>query len=151
MAEMQLDLKEVFPLPSKPEPREGWGRNFGGDSGFSLRLPKDYSMSVFLDRRIAEKDYAKRADYFRTDQVLARMLTCVGEEWELHTEPIGRDEVGVVIYTHKGKALAAGSGQLQKDGTFRFTVKTLYKGITDGTRTKYEYECEVKMNRVELQ
>jgi hypothetical protein len=144
MPELKAELNEIFPLPNKPEPKRSWGRDFTRESGFSLRLPKDYSMSVFIDRQwTTDQDYPKRADYLKREQVLMRMLTCVGEEWELRTEPTGRDEFGLVIYTHKGKAIAAGSGNLQQDGGVHFSFRTLYKGITDG-RTKYEFEGTFK-------
>ena len=139
MGQLTAKLEKTFPIPEGVKPKQTWGRFFDSGTGFSLRLPKGYSMSVFVDHRLKLGDQDRLTKYLSRDQIVARCLSCVGESWELHSEPTGPSAVGLVMYTGKGKALAAGTGQVVKNGDISFSLSTLYEGITN--RAKVSYKC----------
>ena len=67
----------------------------------------------------------------RKDHVIARCISCVGEVWELRSEPIA-EGLGLTMYTSKGKAIAAGVGKIDSRG-ITCKLNTLYPGITNRT------------------
>ncbi|HMI98997.1 MAG TPA: hypothetical protein VK488_04095 [Gaiellaceae bacterium] len=142
---MKTKLGEPHPIPSDIRPRKGWGASFNREAGFAVRVLK-YSMSVFVHRRLASRSRSQRATALgRQDAVLAHCISCVGEEWEIRSEPTDSNAVGLVAYTAKGKAIAAGTGKLDRAGNFSFDLQTLYPGMTNAI-SKIDYKVEGKGN-----
>lgn len=63
--------------------------------------------------------------------IVAHCISCVGEDWEVHSEPVRRAKTGLIVYTAKDKAIATGTGRLDKRNNFLFSLATLYHGITN--------------------
>jgi hypothetical protein len=73
---------------------------------------------------------------------VAYCISCLGAEWSIHIEPTDEDTVGVIVYTSKGKALAAGTGEVLENGDLTFRVATLYEGITQAGNLSYEVNAK---------
>jgi len=144
MGELSARLTRTYPIPEDVKPKRTWGKFFDRSSGFSLRLPKTYWLSVFVDRRFMVGTYKRRTAFLSRDRVVAHCVSCVGEVWELRTERTGPHRIGAVMYTDRGKAIAAGTGEVLRDGTVRGKISTLYPGMTN--RAKVKYECSVEID-----
>jgi hypothetical protein len=140
----EFNISEVEPLSEQIPTDPNWGEFFGHDSGFCVRLTGKYFMSVFIDRRLTLGTDADRFLLINTpEQIVAHCVSCVGELWQVRAEPTAPGKVGMVIYTSKGKALAAGEGSIEEGGIINYTVKTLYPGMTN--RPKVEIEGKGKI------
>ncbi|GAA0906274.1 MULTISPECIES: hypothetical protein [Streptomyces violaceusniger group] len=129
-----------------PIPPE-WGEHFNRESGFRIDVGQRYSMSVFLDSRFTVGGDAIRCFLRIPDQLLPRCISCLGEEWSVHTETKEEDRFGIIIiYTSKRKALTAGEGQVWKNGEVSFRVATLYDGITQAGNLSYGVDAKMEQN-----
>jgi hypothetical protein len=131
-------LSRVRPIPPDVQPNPQWGPDFDNSSGFTLDVGEKYSMSVFVDRKLKPGNHDTLAKYFsEPDRLLAHCISCVGEEWTVYTESTETDEFGLLVYTARGKALAAGTGWIAPNGEMSSTVSTLYRGITQRIGVDY--------------
>lgn len=128
MKTYRISKAERLAETTAPDP--AWGRFYDSACGFSVRLTKNYVMSVFVDRRLVRNHDSRKVTFVkRPEQVIARCISCVGEKWAVRAEPIDGG-LGLVVYTSKGKALAAGEWRYEgTKGTF--FIKNLYAGITN--------------------
>jgi hypothetical protein len=135
MRNVTVKLRDAKPIPHDVEPKPSWGRFFNRSFGFSISPFKRYTMSVFVDSRLKDGNARKNLAFLQKEQVVARCISCVGEVWELRSEPIA-EGLGLTMYTAKGKAIAAG---VAKAGPRSIMCKlnTLYPGITNATKTTY--------------
>jgi hypothetical protein len=78
-----------------------------------------------------------RTRFLEKPRILAHCRSTLGHEWVIHSEPLDGNRIGLVIYTARGKAIAAGTGTIQTNGAFRAAVSTLYDGITNRCRCKF--------------
>lgn len=131
MGQWKSTLTKTASIPATVKPKRSWGKYFGAETGFSLNFPQGNSISAFFDRRLKLGDSQQLSTYLGKDQIVAHCLSCLGEDWEVHSESTGPGESGIVVYTSKGKAIAAGTAKVLKNGTVRFSVATLYNGMTD--------------------
>lgn len=134
-------IDEFEPLSREIPADSDWGEHFSNDVGFTIRLDEKYFMSVFLDKRLIQKE--KFLLIQEPEHIVARCISCVGEIWEVRAEMTGPESAGIVIYTHRGKALAAGALSLAED-EISYSAKTLYEGITNGIKFDYKVEGKVK-------
>ena len=140
---LQYEVSQFEPLPRTIQPHPDWGEFFGYDSGFCIRLTEKYFMSVFLDRRLTGGSDCDRFLLIQEpESVVAHCVSCVGEFWQVRAEPTAPGGLGLVVYTNKGKALAAGEARIE-EGELEFTLKTLYEGMTN--KIKITYETNVKI------
>ncbi|GHH41553.1 hypothetical protein [Lentzea cavernae] len=141
MPRVHDELTSTDHIPPDIDPPESWGDGFDRREGFALRILDKYWMSVFVERSFSAGPADQRKNLLsRVDGVLARCISCVGEEWEVRSEPTSANRVGLVVYTAKGKALAAGTGMLSGAGSFHFHLDTLYDGMTNSSGVEYHVE-----------
>jgi len=144
MADRTSRIAKAYPIPTDVKPKSTWGRQFARGSGFAVNVHKKYWMSVFVDSTLSGPNMGSRRRVLSKPALLAHCVSCVGEVWAVHSEPVSKDAVGLIVYTAKGKALATGTGRLDRAGTFRFKLATLYKGITNAIKIDYKIEGKGK-------
>lgn len=144
MADRTSRITKAYPIPTDVKANSRWGRGFAQKSGFAVNVHKKYWMSVFVHKDLSGPNTASRRRVLSKPAVVANCVSCVGEVWAVHSEPVGKDAVGLIVYTAKGKALASGTGGLDPSGTFRFKLATLYKGITNSIKIDYKIEGKGK-------
>jgi hypothetical protein len=124
------EISKAEQLPATNPPDVAWGNHFDAECGFAVRLTEKYVMSVFVDRRLGSKGELEGIGFVKgPEQVIAHCISCVGEQWEVRAEPV-EGGLGLVIYTSKGKALAAGEWRYE-GANGAFFMKNLYAGITN--------------------
>lgn len=144
MADRTSRITKAYPIPTDVKPKPSWGRRFARGSGFAVNVHKKYWMSVFVDTALSGPNIVSRHKALSKPALLAHCVSCVGEVWSVHSEPVSKDAVGLIVYTTKGKALASGTGRLDRSGTFLFKLETLYKGITNAIKIDYKIEGKGK-------
>ena len=142
------------PINETVETREGvhpdtkikseWGEFFDYTSGFCIPFKGGTYASVLVDSRFTEGNYNQRCEFMCRPRLFAHIVQCSGKVWEIKTEPTGENIFGLIIYTQRGKALAAGTGKIQHDGQMDFSIKTLYPGITNSIKLEYEAKGTLK-------
>jgi hypothetical protein len=140
MPERTSRITKAYAIPADIKPRATWGRNFTPDRGFAVKVHNKYWMSIFVDQRLAATDVKQRRMTLAKGGILGHCVSCVGENWDVHAEPVGEGKAGLIVYTAKGKAIAAGTATLDKSGTILFKVATLYRGITNAVKLEYKIE-----------
>ena len=106
-----------------------WGENYRHDSSVLLDLPGDFEAYVFIDRRLTAGSAEEIRSGFAADGVVAHMVSCDGYHWRAVNEPLGNNEFGLTILTEAGKAIIAGYGRVNADGSWAATLSHLYPGI----------------------
>ena len=122
-------VTSVSPVPSEIRLNPDWGQQFGHAWGLALNLPYGQLTSVFLDRRLTTADYDELTQWFESEPVVARVITCENKEWIIKIEPTKDGHFGLIISTLEGKPLIAGEGELTGTGAWHASFKTLYPGI----------------------
>ena len=130
MGILRARITKALPIQEDTKPRSRWAGDFDSSSGFSVNIGKKYSLSVFVLPELVQGKREQRSKILSRQGVVAHCISCVGEEWDLHCEPTGPDRVGLIMYTAKGKAMAAGTGRLDRTGAVAFSLSTLYSGMT---------------------
>ena len=130
-------------LPSNARPKAEWGKQFSSDSGFSIPLEGDNTPLVFLDKRLLSGDEKQIRKLASRDFVGGHVITCEKKEWVLRCEPTNENEIGVIAYTEKGKAILAGIITLQEKGAWKFSLKTLYPRISNKKKHSTSVKGEV--------
>src|SRR5437867_1687394 len=106
MGLVQTKVEGAHPIPDDVMPKSEWGPAFDRDAGFAVQALGKYWMSIFVHRHLASPFHKSRSEALqRSEEVIARCISCVDEEWEIRSEPIGGNEFGLVAYTEKGKAI----------------------------------------------
>jgi hypothetical protein len=143
MGILQVKIKEAHPIPADVKPSGQWPGNFNSSAGFSLNIGNKYSLSVFVLPELVKGTREQRSAILSGEGTMAHCISCVGEEWNLQSEPTGPDAVGLIMYTAKGKALASGTGRLERNGAITFSISTLYKGMTNVAPIEYSVQGKV--------
>ena len=135
-------LREAHAIEQR-QSRAEWGKTFADTSGFSFALTPKHSMAVFVDRRLLSEGGAGRAQFLSRPQLIAHCISTLGHDWVIHSEPLGGKTFGMIVYTSRGKALAAGTGRVDARGTMHARVRTLYDGITNSCKCKFHAYAKV--------
>lgn len=138
------NVNKFYPLSPDAKVHRELGRNFAEKSGFSIKLPGNRGAIVLIDRRFTAGDRKDKIEFISRPQTIAHIETCSGVVWEIKTEPTGSDTFGMILYTKKGKPIGAGEGKILARGDVKYTLGTLYKGITN--KVKLEVKAEGKAN-----
>jgi hypothetical protein len=129
MRTFRTTIHKVGPISDRLKPKKKWGGTFARTSSFSLGLTKRHSIAVFIDERFGTAKGAQRVRFLRKAGILAHCTSTMGHDLVIQSEPIGANEIGLVMYTVHGKAIAAGTGRIESNGAFRARLSTLYDGI----------------------
>jgi len=131
MADVNVKLKAAA-LPKEATPQKSWGASFETSSGFSIKFPQSHWMAFFVDLGFAKGKFEDRNKFLDKYRIIAHSVTELGPAWDIWGEPTGPGQLGITVYTGKGKAIAAGTGKISKTtGDFSFSIATLYKGMTN--------------------
>lgn len=126
---VSFDVRSSHPIPREIAFNENWGKEFGHEWGVFFELPHDRVTAVFFDKRLVSGDSKKVMEVFGKESVAGHIVNCEIKEWTIYVEPTSETTFGLIIYTAKNKPIMAGDGEIEKDGGWRFSVKTLYPGI----------------------
>ena len=130
-------VNTAYEIPTDIEPQKEWGPSFSRLNGFAIQVHKKYWMSVFINADLFHPKLAeRRAILQRQEGVIAHCISCVGEDWEVRSEPITKG-AGFIVYTAKGKPIGRGIANLNKGGNLQFTAETLYPGITNSFKIEF--------------
>ena len=125
----QGDLKTGPKPPTTVKPAAEWGSTYSPDDGFTVRVADKFDVYVFLDQRLI--DVTKRDKLLDKVATIAHVIGRLPAlDWRVDAEPIDGGQVGLCIYTHRGKALMAGTGVLKPNG-FVFKLATIYPSVTN--------------------
>lgn len=105
-----------------------WGPHFDNDHGAALSLPGGKTAAVFFDARLSSDRSAEIEAAFTNEGILGHVVSCFGEHWAVHVEPLKNRRFGIIVYSSKGKALFHGTGRFD-DESWSASFKTLYDGI----------------------
>jgi hypothetical protein len=130
-------------IPDDVLPEKKWGKTFKRESGFALKVLK-YWMSVFIDERLTAFNPEYLKELYSTEATPAHLVSCVGERWNVVTEPIGKKQLGIIIYTASGKALASGTAELLNSQEIHLQFSTLYPNITNATKLTIGGKATIK-------
>jgi len=126
-------VEEVHPIPAEAPPDPEWGEQFGQDSGFSFEVSR-WTVAIFVDRRITRGTADERIEALSQGygKPVAHLVDCVGLHWRLDSEMVSPTRAGTILYAASGKAMGSGQVDLEPErNEARFTVQTLYEGITN--------------------
>jgi len=107
---------------------ESWGPHFDNTHGAALSLPAGNTAAVFLDARLSSTVPSVMQTAFTSEGIRGHVVSCFGEHWEVHIEPLKNQQFGIIVYSAKGKALLHGTGSFD-EARWSAKVKTLYDGI----------------------
>ena len=108
--------------------------------GFLVKLTSKHWMAFYVHSGLMSGTFEDRSNFLNEYKPIAYSFTELGKGWDIYGEPTGPGQLGITIYTSKGKAIAAGTGKISKEGDFSFAVATLYKGITNKGKIEYKVE-----------
>jgi hypothetical protein len=118
------------PLPADTNVNPEWGHHFDKESAVAIPLPHGNRALVFLDKRL-RGSHGEIMQIFGTESVAAHVISCENKEWVVKVEPTAEGHFGLIIYTAAGKALMAGTGEVQRTGQWAVKLATLYPGISN--------------------
>lgn len=129
-------------------PRTRISRSFGKfldrKSGYSIKLSNKFGATVLIDSRLTHGKPGQLAKFMSRPRTLARVLPCTGRPWEVKTEPLGPKTFGIIVYTSRGKAIAAGTGTILARGEVKYSVSTLYDDITNRVKITFSAQGKIK-------
>ncbi len=135
-------ISKSYPIPEDVKPARNWGEQFSKEHGFAVKVHNKYWMSIFVTRELDEPRAAAQRRALANPGIVAHCISCVGETWDVHSEPTDKSTAGLIVYTAKGKALAAGEMWVDRFGKAKFSLATLYPGITNAVTIDYKVEGE---------
>ena len=143
-------MSDSAPLNEDAKAELSWGRNFLPRFGFSLPIDQETVVEGFLHTALSDIGSSKAYRLLAKPNVIAHLITCEGDYWEIRSEPIGEKEYGLTAYTDYGKAILAGTAiQNQSDG-LSFNLSTLYPNITNAKKQSIECKGTVGQGKVEM-
>lgn len=150
MAYKTSRITKAHPIPEDIQASRKWGSGFSREHGFAIQIHKKYWMSIFVHSDLLSAKAAERRAFVDREGVIAHCISCVGEDWEVRSEPIDKAKAGLIVYTAKGKAIGRGIIFLNKVGEPEFTSESLYPGITNAVKLEYKLEGKAKNNGWEV-
>jgi hypothetical protein len=142
MAYKTSRTRKALPIPQGVKTGSKWGPSFSRDSGFAFVIHKKYWMSVFIHGDLTAAAQSRKKKILATEGVIAHCISCVGEDWEVRSEPTDSSRAGFIVYTAKGKPVGSGEIAVDDAGTLSFSSHALYPGITNAV--KFDYKIEGK-------
>ena len=144
MATVQTTVRKFNSVHPKTRISRRFGKFLDRTSGYSIKLSRRYGATVLIDRRLTHGKPESLETFISRPRTLARVLPCTGRPWEVKTEPLGPKTFGIIVYTSRGKAIAAGTGRVLARGEVRYAVETLYDNITNKVKITFSAEGKIK-------
>jgi hypothetical protein len=138
-----IRVTRAFPIAEDVAPNRAWGKGFSRDSGFTIRVVRNW-VAVFVHSDLLSGDVDRVRAVLDAEGTIAYCKGSRDENWEVRSEPIGERKSGLSVYTAKGKAIISGILQLNDAGALECTFATLYPGITNSRRLDCTYRTVYK-------